>query len=686
MEKMKMQSANLTEKNIDKIAQLFPNTITETKDENGTLKKAVNFELLKQELSEDLIEDDEYYDFNWVGKKASIVEANKPVRKTLRPCLEESKDWEKTGNLYIEGDNLEVLKLLQENYLGKIKMIYIDPPYNTGNDFIYNDSFHMKKEVYEDAIEYRDEEGNINFKQNNESNPRYHSDWCSMVYSRLKVAHNLLKDDGVIFISIDDHEVHNLRKICDEIFGEENFVALLSIETGEVFGTKAAHINKTFVKVKDYMLIFEKNKSISYCKNALYDSMSDLFDIHYSLYISEGLEKNNLTDYLSNIPWVKALFNDYNIDLTLANINLVMYLNPKFKSFINNEVSNFIYTSQPYTTKVSENVLELLNQNEIVIENDNLLYRTNTGSIRYYQSFSKSLHKTNDFTPVYSRSSARGDLWKGFHYDMRNIDDEGLMVFKNGKKPVRLLKNIIHWSNLEKSDIVLDFFSGSSTTAHAVMQLNAEDGGNRKFIMVQLPEKTDEKSEANKAEYKNICEIGKERIRRAGEKIKQELLDKSDGKFDFEGSARNPEDLDIGFRVFKVDSSNMKDVYYSANQVQQIDLDQFVSNIKDDRSDLDLLYGVVLDWGLPLSWHHRILNIEKARIHLYDENLTESNQDVGLVACFDDEISESIVREIAKLQALRVVFRDSSFVNSSDKINVVEIFKLLSPKTSIKVI
>ena len=611
MEKMRMESLNLTSQNVEKIEALFPNCITESKDENGQLKKSVNFKMLKQILSEDIVDGEEVYEFTWVGKKESIVVANKPIRKTLRPSPEESVDWENTENLYIEGDNLEVLKLLQESYLGKVKMIYIDPPYNTGNDFIYNDDFKVSNEEYaEESGEY-DENGNRMFK-NTDSNGRFHSDWCSMMYSRLLVAKNILREDGVIFISIDDNEVENLKKICDEVFGEGNFISQIAWRRTD----NQPNIGN-IATVKEYILCYAKvYKNIQLGRIELsekarkeyrYSDEKGLFRRGILLHKTRGRHYYDVTTKTGNIlsgPWMKT--------------------EKDFKK----------------------------------LDEEGMIYWTSGGDEQPYSKIYLDESKgqiPNDFWGIEFGTNQRASL------ELEKIFGDRLFDFS---KSVLLLSNLLK-IGVRKNDLIMDFFSGSAATAHAIMQLNAEDGGNRKFIMVQVPEETEEKSEAYKAGYKNICEIGKERIRRAGNKIKSknQLLTL---------------DLDTGFRVLKVDSSNMKDVYYSPSEITQDFLSSLESNIKEDRTDLDLLFGCLLEWGLPLSLPYKSIEIDGCVVHNYNDG--------DLIACFEENISENVMKEIAKLTPLRAVFRDSSFENSAEKINTSEIFKLLSPDTKIKVI
>ncbi|MEQ3169549.1 site-specific DNA-methyltransferase [Dysosmobacter welbionis] len=624
MNHMKFETPDLTAQNIEKLAALFPGCVTEGPDGHGGLKKAVNFDLLKQLLSDAVLEGDEAYEFTWVGKKAAIVEANKPIRKTLRPCPEESKNWDTTENLYIEGDNLEVLKLLQEAYLGKVKMIYIDPPYNTGHDFIYNDRFEMDKQEYDQQIGLFDEEGNKNFVENSESNPRFHSDWCSMMYPRLMLARNMLSDDGVIFISIDDVEVNDLRKIADEIFGASNFVASIIWEKKYAPANDAKWLSDNH----DYILLYAKNKSLWHPQLL---PRSDEMNSRYT---------NRDND--SRGPWKAA-------DMTVKSYSAA-YDYP-----ITTPSGRIVKPAQGRCWNTSKENFE-----KLVLDN-RIWFGDNGDNVPAVKKFLTEVQEGVVPMTIWKYSDV-GHSQEGRQEVKKLFDNNG---FFDGPKPVRLLDRMLTIANLGTDSIVLDFFSGSATTAHAVMQLNAKDGGHRKFIMVQLPEPCDEKSEAYKAGYKNICEIGKERIRRSGEKIKEKNF-------------LITQNLDIGFRVLKLDSTNMEDVYYSAQEYSQQMLQNMASNIKSDRTDLDLLFGCLLDWGLPLSMPHHSEQMEGCTIHTYNED--------DLIACFDANVPESVIREIARRKPLRAVFRDSSFATSPEKINVGEIFKLLAPETRVKVI
>ena len=687
MDKMKFESPDLTAQNIDRIAALFPNCVTEMLDEEHSTpekkvyKRAVNFELLKQMLSPDVVDGDEAYEFTWVGKKAAIVEANKPIRKTLRPCVAESKDWDTTENLYIEGDNLEVLKLLQESYLGKVKMIYIDPPYNTGNDFIYADDFMRSQEEENEQMGMYDEDENRLFK-NTDTNGRFHSDWCSMIYSRLMLARNLLTDDGVIFISIDDNEVENLKKICDEVFGGQNFVAQLVWERAFSPKNDARFISNSH----DYVLMYAKNIT--------------QFVIGRLPRTKEANARYSNPDNDPRGVWMSS------------DISVKTY-NAECDYPITAPSGRVIEPPAGRCWRLSKKAfLERLQDNRIWFGPDG------NGVPRIKRFLTDLKHEGMAPTSIMFFKDV-GHSQEGAQ-EVSKLLDGG---FFSGPKPQRLMQRLLTLANLKTDSVVLDFFSGSASTAHAVMSKNAEDGGHRKFIMVQLPEKCDEASEAYKAGYKNICEIGKERIRRAGEKIKSEIdvvhkddyaalvqsqqsndqkvmtgFDslKSSGVLTEKGytytdkdtkdisritySAENPNDfyrfhpnaLDIGFRVLKLDDTNMKDVYYAPDDYDQGMLAELESNIKDDRTDLDLLFGCLIDWGLPLSLPYKSEQLGGCTVHTYNDG--------DLIACFDANIPESVVKEIAQRKPLRAVFRDSGFASSPEKINVFEIFKLYMPE------
>ncbi|MGI6725514.1 MAG: site-specific DNA-methyltransferase [Christensenellales bacterium] len=619
MEKMKFESPDMTVKNIDKIAELFPNCITEALDEERSTpekkvyKKAVNFELLKQMLSGDVLEGDEAYEFTWVGKKAAIVEANKPIRKTLRPCPEESKNWDTTENLYIEGDNLEVMKLLQESYLGSIRVIYIDPPYNTGNDFIYRDNFAMTKAEFDDQIGVYDDSDNKLYKNTN-ANGRFHSDWCSMIYSRLVLARNLLTDDGAIFVSIDEHELSNLISIMNEIFGEENFID--AIVWDKKASAKGVPPKNMMVNVHEYIVAYSK------CNNFKF--------IGEKRTEESGGFKNPDNDPRG--PWRMS-----NIKSTIKPIE---------------EAFTIV---DPDTGKEYTNTWAFSKESlEKMIKEKRILWK-------------ESLPKQKEFLyEMTNENTAIKSNWGVFDAQSTTVFLKNLLPQVNfdNPKPINLMKYLVNVA-VKPDDIVLDFFSGSATTAHAVMQVNAEDGGKRRFIMVQIAEPYEEKTEAYKAGIRSICDVGRERIRKVGEKIKDD-------------NPLTTTELDVGFRAFYVDESNMNDVYYSAGEYNQDMLSMMESNVKADRNDLDLLFGCLLEWGLPLSMPYTSEKIDSFTVHTYNDG--------DLIACFDENISDTVVKTIAKRQPLRAVFRDSSFNGSPAKINVGEIFKMLAPDTRVKVI
>ena len=624
MEKMRMESMDIVAQNVENIGNLFPDCITEARDENGKIQKVVDRDRLMQKFSHKIIGGGttERYEFTWVGKNASRVEANTTTNKTLRPCIEESKDWDNTENLYIEGDNLEVLKLLQNSYFNKVKMIYIDPPYNTGNDFIYIDDFAQNIDEYEEAKGSFDEEGNRLFK-NTDTNGRFHSDWCSIIYPRLVLARNLLANDGVIFISIDDNEQENLKKICDEVFGEKNFIAQVIWERAYA----PVNLKKHFSENHDYIICYAKDIDKAICNG-----------------LPRASEANDRYSNPDNDP--RGIWKSDNLSVgPIVQSKIYEIITPGGRK---------VLPPEGYCWRLSkEKFKEFVKDNRIWFGKDG----NNVPSIKRFLTEVKQ-----SITPM--------TIWKYSEVGHSQDAKQNLKKLFDGKsffdypKSVELIKRCIQlYSN--ESSIIIDFFSGSATTAHAVMQLNAEDGGKRKFIMVQLPEKTDEKSEAFKAGYKNICEIGKERIRRAGEKIKEE-------------AGLNGQDLDIGFRVLKLDSSNMKDIYYSADEYDQGMLENMQSNTKEDRTDLDLLFGCLVDWGLELDKPYTIKEINGHKVHIYNDG--------DLVACFEKDLDMKTIDEIAKLQALRVVFSDNSFVDSATKINVAEHFKMIAPDSDIKVI
>ena len=620
MDKLNMQTKNLANEKFEILKELFPNAITERIDEEGKLVRAIDKDILAQEISNEVVEGrDERYQFTWPEKRKAILNANAPISKTLRPCREESLNFDETENLYIEGDNLEVLKLLQETYLDKVKMIYIDPPYNTGSDFVYNDDFKESTEEYLENSGQFDEEGN-RLEKNLESNGRFHTDWLNMIYPRLKLARNLLSDDGVIFISIDDNEQANIKKVCDEVFGERNFVATFIWQ--KTYSPK--NNNKFVSEDHDFIICYSKDKN----------KLGELNRL------DRDEKSNNMYKYDDNDGKGKYRLSDLTIgDAKGYDINW------NGKTYKEPPTRGWAFTEKRMYKLIEEGRIYLPDD-----ENKRPAYK------RYLSEVPGIISKTIlSYELVGHTQSSKQALDRLI----------GLNIF-DYPKPVELIKYFeLIASN--KDSLILDFFSGSATTAHAVMQLNAEDGGNRKFIMVQLPEETDEKSEAYKAGYKNICEIGKERIRRAGKKILEDNKDK-------EGI----ENLDIGFRVLKTDTSNMKDVYYRPVDLSQGFLDTLTDNIKEDRIGEDLLFQVMLDLGIPLSSKIETEDIDGKEIFIVDDGY--------LIASFDRDIDDSIVTKIAKREPAFAVFRDSSMKSDSALNNFDQIFERLSPETTRRVI
>lgn len=633
MERMKMQSHDVIGSNIQKIAQLFPNCVTERLGKDGKPELAIDFEKLQAELSNDILaEGEERYQFTWPDKRAAVRLANTPTTMTLRPCREESVDFDNTQNLYIEGDNLDVLKVLRETYLGKVKMIYIDPPYNTGNDFVYNDDFAQGKGEFEETSGLFDAEGNQTvdpMQRNTESNGRFHTDWLNMIYPRLKVARDLLTDDGVVFISIDDNEVENMKKVCDEVFGEANFVATFP------WRKRTAKSDVPFGVSQDYEWIIVYARSDSFTASI------------------EGKErKYYTTDDFPNKPWRVHDMSTQRTALERPNSDFTI-INPK-----NGE--EYPVNPQAVWRVTKEGFPQYLKENRIVFPGDYDFLKISKPVLRYWKE--DDIKKVGD---AFGRISVTTKLEDNI--GMSQDGTKEITSLFEGKvfsypKPSSLIKFYLKIIN-DCSAIVLDFFSGSATTAHAVMKLNAEDGGNRKFIMVQLPELTDEKSEAYKAGYKNICEIGKERIRRAGKKIKEE-------------SPLTTQNLDTGFRVLKLDTSNMEDVYYTPQEFNLQSL--FNENVKADRTSEDLLFQVMLDLGIELSAKIEAKQIAGKTVHFVDDNY--------LVACFDRDVNEATITEIAKLHPVYFVMRDASAASDNVIDNFEQIFKHYSPSTTCRII
>lgn len=628
MDSLKMQSPNLVDANVEKIAALFPNCITEDRDENGIVRRVVDFDLLRQELSASLVEGPrERYTLNWPGKNEAILTANAPIAKTLRPCKEESVDFDNTQNIYIEGDNLDALKLLQETYLNKIKMIYIDPPYNTGNDFIYEDDFAEDTEAFFQRSNQKDEQGN-RLTANTDSNGRFHSDWISMIYSRLKLARTLLTDDGVIFISIDDNEIHNLRKICDEVFGESNFVASFIWEKKYTTSNNIAGVSS----VHEYIVCYIKDFT---------NLNTGILRLEYT---EEARARYKNPDNDPRGDWMDVSYHGPKTPAERPNLNYAI-IHPKSGQEIWPKEKSWAYEKSSYEAHVKE------------------------GRLWWGKDFSYSEPRLKKYIEEIEGGLIPRSLLTNKSVGGTSVGRNDLRLLFNNKsgaifdnpKPCSLIEHLINVGSYSDSTI-LDFFSGSASTAHAVMNVNASDNSNRKYILVQLPEICEEKSEAFKAGYKTIAEIGKERIRRAGKKINED----------------NPaaQSLDTGFRVFKVDTSNLKDVYYTPDELKQDNLELFKDHIKSDRSPEDLLFQVFIDWGLDLTLPIAKETIDGKTVFIVDTN--------ALIACFDSGINEELVKKLAAHKPLRAVFRDDAFGSDSVKINVEQIFKSLSPVTEVK--
>ena len=693
MDKLKMHTPNKADKNFAKLAAMFPNAITETIDENGEIVRAIDKDVLTQEISTKVVDGkEERYQFTWPDKKQAILTANAPIAKTLRPCREESVDFDNTENLYIEGDNLDVLKLLQETYLGKVKMIYIDPPYNTGNDFVYEDDFAQNTDEYLANSGQYDEEGN-RLVQNNESNGRFHTDWLNMIYPRLKLAKDLLSDDGVIFISIGQDEISNIQKICNEVFGEKNCLGIMSRQMKSGGGTQG----KYFAHNIDYVLVYAKAYDVAkYFKGEMSD---DLVKNVYNQIETNGVRKG-----------------EYYRSMGLFQSSLGV--RPGLRYYIKCPDGSLVIpngTTFPVSAKEGEKVLPDSADGVWRWSYQKYIEELNKGNIEFKES-SQGVLLNSDGTK--SKWNIYTKIWLKDRQDEGTIPNDLILKYENRHsskelsalkipfdfaKPVGLIKYLIYIMQQNKDIIILDFFSGSATTAHAVMQLNAEDSGNRKFIMVQLPEETDKKSEAYKAGYKNICEIGKERIRRVGTKIKEEnkklkdvpMLETEDDMDLFLSIAEHgskavertksafkrvdvSHDLDIGFRVLKCDSTNMKDVYYNPAEYEASLFNKLTDNIKEDRTPEDLLFQVMLDLGVLLS-----SKIEETTI---DGKKVFNVADGFLIACFDDKVTDETVKTIAKQKPYYAVFRDSGMATDSVATNFEQIFVTYSPSTVRKVL
>ena len=680
MKRLKLHTPDLTAQNIERVAELFPSCVVETRDEKGGLRRSIDFDQLRQELSSHIVEGPrERYHLDWPGKKEALLAANAPIAKTLRPCREESVDFDTTKNLFIEGDNLDALKILQEPLLGKVKMIFIDPPYNTGNDFIYEDDFTESSDEYLKKSNHVDSIGN-RLVVNSEANGRFHSDWLSMIYSRLRLARNLLSDDGVIFITIDDGEVASLKRMCDEIFSEENYINTIVVKMKNIAGASGGGEDKKLKKNVEYVLAYAKDYTAftsfnnAYTYTPIGELVQQYRDEEISWKYTTALIYEGDKDYIGST--LDGDGNEIKIysrkNPIIKSINQIMREEELTEAEAYGKYAKKVFQTAMPQSSIRPRVMQRVKELGVVSDLFSIEYTPRSGRNKgtVYEQFYKGdsfrlfawlSDVSEEVDGVLCKKDLQGTLWD-YAGETKNLNKEGGISFPNAKKPLSMIKRLLEMQS-DKDSIILDFFAGSSTTAHAVMQLNAEDQGRRRFIMVQLPEPCDEKSEYYAEGLRNIADISRERIRRAGSRIVEE-------------SAMLAVNLDIGFRCLKIDSSNMKDVYYSPDEVRQADLVALADNIKPDRTPEDLLFQVLVDWGVDLSLPITSETIQGKKVFFADGN--------ALAACFDSNISEDLVKELAKRKPLRAVFRDSSFENDSVKINVEQIFKLLSPETEVK--
>ena len=670
MEKRALHSPDLSARNVEQIAKLFPHVITEARDAEGNVTLAVDFDQLRQELSDHVVEGpQERYQLDWPGKRAAAFAANAPIAKTLRPVREESVDFDTTKNLFIEGDNLDALKLLQESYLGKVKMIYIDPPYNTGGDLIYEDDF------AESVAEYLERSGQKSaigdrLVANPDSNGRYHSDWLDMMYPRLKLARNLLAEDGVIFVSIDDAESANLKALLDEVFGRQNYLDTIIVEMSTTSGPKTVNAQQgTIVKNAEFVHVYKRSTAFDLVRHTpLLDGIDD-FDTHYSVWLNDDGTIGSVGD---------ALLADNNVGADILRLGLtsksgfsvnkmddLLALSEAARQFVNANLSRIARVDRaPVSAKGRSTDLGRWE----MFEADHRTYLLTTlrnGSLQALIPLELNYRMSDDYKPRFGRTVIRGDLWKGFFQDMGNVGKEGSLAFSNGKKPVRLIKQLMKWASNTQGGVVLDFFAGSGTTAHAVMEANAEDGGDRRFILVQLDEIPEPKSEVAAAGFCTIAAYSRERLRRTASQIAHGL------------NLESPS-VDLGFRAMRVDSTNMADVLVSPDAAGQVKLRGTVASVKPDRSGEDLLFQVLLDWGLEAG-----VPIEPESI---DGREIFAVADDALIACFADEVTDDVVRTIANRRPLRAVFLDAGFATDSARINAEQIFREVSPETEVRAI
>lgn len=671
MEKVELQTADIAAENAAKLAELFPDIVTEVLDEDGNVRHSIDVEALKAHVGDVAEDKRERYQFTWPGKQRARAEAIRPISKTMRPAPEESVNWDTTENLYIEGDNLDALKILRETYAGKIKMIYIDPPYNTGHDFIYKDNFVRTIEEERAESGAFGEGGNLLdsvYMVNSEADGRFHSNWCSMLYPRLFLARDLLQEDGVIFISIDDCEQAHLKTICDEVFGASNFVTTIHCQLSTTQGMKVKAAKEgNIVKNGEYVLCYSKDGHKNIARQPLYD-LREKYDEHYSLYLREDGTIGQLRElYDYRFPNDCSNEKPYSLSEAYKRSN-------EFAEIVRMHLAEIVRSDKTGGLKIDADLMPGMWREIDAGARSYILTVDKKGGLKQLLRLSDSWGPTDGFYGEEGLRKIRGDWWDGFYIDMGNVSKEGDMEYKNGKKPVRLILQLAKMVT-EGYDIVLDFFSGSATTAHAVMQFNAEDDGNRKFIMVQLPEVCDEKSEAAKAGYKNICEIGKERIRRAGAKIVAEV-EASNAQLKL---GEEPKKVpDIGFRVLKIDSTNFEDVSRTPDTLFQDELFGLADNLKSDRTPEDILFELLPKFQIPYTARIEQLDLCGKTVYSVDDDT--------LLACFDREVPEGVVRAMAEREPAYAVLRDASFVGDDALANFEEIFKTLSPATKTRVV
>lgn len=670
VDKLNMYSPDLTLRNIETIADLFPTVITETLDADGKLVRGIDFDALRQELSDHIVEGpQERYQLDWPGKRAAAFAANAPIAKTLRPVREESVDFDTTKNLFIEGDNLDALKLLQESYLGKVKLIYIDPPYNTGGDLIYEDDF------AESAAQYLEKSGQQSTSgdrlvANPDSNGRFHSDWLDMMYPRLKLARNLLAEDGVIFVSIDDAESANLKALLDEVFGRQNYLDTIVVEMSTTSGPKTVNAQQgTIVKNAEFVHVYKRSAAFDLVRHTpLLDGIDD-FDTHYSIWLNDDGTLGSVGDELLADARAGADIRRLGLasksSFSVNKMDELLALSEASREFVRANLGRIARVDRAPVSAQGRSI-EVGRWEKFEADHRTYLLTTlQSGSLQALIPLELNYRMSDDYKPRFGRTVIRGDLWKGFYQDMGNVGKEGGLAFSNGKKPVRLIKQLMKWANNTKGGIVLDFFAGSGTTAHAVMEVNAEDGGDRRYILIQLNETPDPKSEVSAAGFDNIAAYSRERLRRSASQV--------GGKLGLE----SPQ-VDLGFRAMRVGSTNMADVLVSPDAAGQEGLFGLVSSVKSGRSGEDLLFQILLGWGLEAG-----LPIERGSI---DGREVYAVADDALIACFADEVTDAVVQEIARRRPLRAVFLDSSFASDAARINVEQIFREMSPETEVRAI